>query len=202
MKLKFFWSKTKWSIRWKLQIYNAIIISQLTYGLSTVQLTDSLLNRLDAFQMRGLRYILGVEHAYYSGVSNEEIYERIKMVLNEGEDLNIEWSEFINAHKYSDIRTLEKVSDYVMRQQNSLYGHIIRADHSDIMRQVTITENLEPPKKMVLRSGRPRESWVWSNNSYAMRKHCSEIYDVREETHVEMINFLAHARILGTRNFE
>ena len=27
MKLKFFWSKTKCSIRWKLQIYNAIIIA-------------------------------------------------------------------------------------------------------------------------------------------------------------------------------
>ena len=64
MKLKFFWSKTKCSIRWKMQMYNAIIISQLTYGLSTVQLTDSLLDRLDAFQMRGLRYILGIEHSY------------------------------------------------------------------------------------------------------------------------------------------
>ena len=125
--------------------------------------------------MRGLRYILGVEHAYYSGVSNEEIYERINIALNEGEDLNIEWSEFINAHKYSDIKTLEKASDYVMRQQNSLYSHIIRAEPSDIMRQVTITENPEPPKKSVLRSGRPCESWIWSNNSYAMRKHCNDI---------------------------
>ena len=57
MKLKFFWRKAKCSIKLKLQIYNAIIIAQLTYGLSTVQLTDSLLKKLDAFQMRGLIYI-------------------------------------------------------------------------------------------------------------------------------------------------
>ena len=52
-KLKTFWSKTNCSYKWKLQVYNAIIVSQLTYGLSTVQLTPSMLNRLDAFQMRG-----------------------------------------------------------------------------------------------------------------------------------------------------
>ena len=79
----------------------------MTYGLSTVQLTESLWDRLDAFQMRGLRHILGIEHASYSGVSNGEIYKRIKIALNEVDDLDIELSEFINAHKYSDIKSLE-----------------------------------------------------------------------------------------------
>ena len=143
-----------------MQIYNAIIIAQLTYGLSTVQLSDSLLDRLDAFQIWGLRYILGIEHSYYSGISNEEVYERVNIALNEGIDLNIEWSDFMSAHKFSDIKTMEKVSDYIMRQQNSLYGHIIRADENDIMRRITITEDFEPPKRDVLRPGRPRESWV------------------------------------------
>ena len=130
-----------------MQIYNAIIIAQLTYGLSTVQLTDSLLDRLDAFQMRGLRYILGIEHSYYSGISNEEVYERVNIALNEGIDLNIEWSDFMCAHKFADIKTMEKVSDYIMRQQNSLYGHIIRADEGDLMRKITITDDFEPPKR-------------------------------------------------------
>ena len=202
MKLKFFWSKTKCSIRWKMQIYNAIIIAQLTYGLSTVQLTESLLNRLDAFQMRGLRYILGIEHSYYSGISDEEVYERVNIALSEGQDLNIEWSDFMSAHKFADIKTLEKVSDYIMRQQNSLYGHIIRADEGDIMKRITITESLEPPKREVLRSGRPRESWVWSNNKYAMKTHCSEEYDLNNDTHVEMITFLAHRRVMGSRSLD
>ena len=37
-KLKTFWSMTNCSYKWKLQVYNAIIVSQLTDGLSTVQL--------------------------------------------------------------------------------------------------------------------------------------------------------------------
>ena len=152
--------------------------------------------------MRGLRYILGIEHSYYSAISNEEVYERVKIALNEGQDLNIEWSDFMSAHKFSDIKTLEKVSDYIMRQQNSLYGHIIRADAGDIMRKITITESLEPPKREVLRSGRPRESWVHSNNKYAMKTHCNEEYDVSNDSHVEMLSFLAHSRVMGSRNLE
>ena len=50
--------------KWKLQVYNAIIVAQLTYGLNTLQLTPALLARLDAFQMRGLRYILKIEHSF------------------------------------------------------------------------------------------------------------------------------------------
>ena len=56
-RLKTFWYKTNCSYEWKLQVYNAIIVSPLTYGLSTVQMTPAMLKRLDAFQMRGLRYI-------------------------------------------------------------------------------------------------------------------------------------------------
>ena len=57
-KLKTFWYKTDCTHKWKLQVYNAVIIAQISYGMNTVQLTQAMLNRLDAFQMRGLRYIL------------------------------------------------------------------------------------------------------------------------------------------------
>ena len=46
------WRKARCSHKWKLQIYNAIIVAQPTYGLNTLQLTVCLA-RLDAFQIRG-----------------------------------------------------------------------------------------------------------------------------------------------------
>jgi hypothetical protein len=64
-KLKTFWYKTNCSYKWKLQVYNAVIVSQLTYGLSTLQMTPSMLRRIDAFQMRGLRYILKISEMNY-----------------------------------------------------------------------------------------------------------------------------------------
>ena len=51
--------------------------------MNTVHLTPTMLQRMGAFQMRGLRYILKIEHAYYSGVSNREVYDKIKRVLTE-----------------------------------------------------------------------------------------------------------------------
>ena len=123
-----------------MQIYNAIIVSQLTYGLNTVRLTPGMLKRLDAFQMRGLRYILGIDHAYFSGVSNEEVYGKANIVLNRGEDVNISWEEFIAANNYGSPKEIVKLSDYVMKRHTSLLGHLIRADQADLMKVADLTE--------------------------------------------------------------
>ena len=63
-KLKIFLKKTRCSKIWKIQVYNAVFISQLIYGLETVYLNDSLIKRLDAFHMRGIRHIMRIDHAY------------------------------------------------------------------------------------------------------------------------------------------
>ena len=89
-----------------------------------------------------------------------------------------------------------------MRQQSSLYGHIIRADAQDIMKRVTINDSLQPTKQAILRRGRPRESWVWSNILYAMSTNCEDIYEQQNDSHIELIAFHAHSRVLGTRNVE
>ena len=46
-------------------------------------MTPALLARLDAFQMRGLRYILKIDHAYYSHVTNEEVYTKARIAIND-----------------------------------------------------------------------------------------------------------------------
>ena len=50
-KLKTFLKKTRCRFAWKLQVYNAVIVSKLIYGLETMWLNESLTKRLDAFQM-------------------------------------------------------------------------------------------------------------------------------------------------------
>ena len=59
-KLKDFWNKTNCTRKWKAMIFNAIIISQLIYGLETLPLNENLVNKLDAFQMKGFRKILKI----------------------------------------------------------------------------------------------------------------------------------------------
>ena len=84
--LNFFWKKTNASLKWKLQIYNAIIISQISYGLDVMHLTESLYSKLDAFHYRGLRIVLGISHSYWSRVSNNRVFERANIVASKGQD--------------------------------------------------------------------------------------------------------------------
>ncbi len=44
-------------------------------------------NRLDSFHTRGLTYVLGIEHSYYSHNTNEEVIERMNLALNDATDL-------------------------------------------------------------------------------------------------------------------
>ncbi len=51
-KMKIFWEKADTTIKWKLQVYGAIVRSKLLYGLEAIQPTNSEQKRLNAFQMR------------------------------------------------------------------------------------------------------------------------------------------------------
>ena len=121
-----------------------------------------MLNRLDAFQMRGFRYILKIDHSYYSRVSNQEIYDKINIIYNKGTDLNITWQEFIAANKFDNPKKLTKLSDYVMNQQKRTLGHVIRIpdENNDPMKTVTIDSDIQMPGVYFKRVARPRYGWV------------------------------------------
>ena len=59
-----FKKNTNCSVRWKLVVYNSMIRFKLLYGMDTVELTNSLLSRLESFQLRGLRKILGMNSTF------------------------------------------------------------------------------------------------------------------------------------------
>ena len=54
-KLDIFWLKTNCSQKWKLLVYNAVVISKLLYGLETLEPTESAGKLLNTFQLKGLR---------------------------------------------------------------------------------------------------------------------------------------------------
>ena len=62
--LQCFWNKAHCPVKWKLQVYNSVIISKLTYALETVQLTKALEDKLDAFQIKGIRQIFKKYHRH------------------------------------------------------------------------------------------------------------------------------------------
>ena len=117
-----------------------------------------------------LRYILKTEHAYYSGISNQEVYDKISIVLNKGTDINITWQEFIVAGKFDKPKTIKRLSEYIMNQQNRTFAHVVRADQQDPVKQMTVTSNLDIPVVHLRRVCRPRIPWTHANCKWLYEK--------------------------------
>ena len=52
------WNLTKCCNVWKIQVFSAVIVSKLVYGLGTIELTEGAARALDAVQLKGIREIL------------------------------------------------------------------------------------------------------------------------------------------------
>ena len=65
-RLSLFWKyhNTDRDKRWKILVYQSVIKSKLLYGLETIQLTRTRLNRLDAFFYKGIRKILHIPPSF------------------------------------------------------------------------------------------------------------------------------------------
>ena len=74
-RLDLLWGTSKASIKWKLKVYDAVIVAKLMYGVTSIPLSKADANKIDAFQMRGLRKILKIKHPYWSRVSNKKLLE-------------------------------------------------------------------------------------------------------------------------------
>ena len=60
----------KWraSVKWKIRVYDAVVVAKLMYGLTSVPLSKADANTIVAFHLGGLRNILKVKHQYWSRI--------------------------------------------------------------------------------------------------------------------------------------
>ena len=71
-----YWKAAKASKKWKPIVFDSVIRSKLLYALETTELTRSLMNNIEAFQIRGLRKILKIKHPYWDRTAtNERVLE-------------------------------------------------------------------------------------------------------------------------------
>ena len=79
------WNKAQTTVKWKLRVYDSVIKSKLLYGLETIQLTGNEQSRLDAFQMKGYRRILGIPHTH---IDRSWTNERVRRELEHEHNFN------------------------------------------------------------------------------------------------------------------
>ena len=150
-KLNPFWKAANCTIGWKLQVYDAIIKNKLLYGLETVHLTQAMAKKVNAFQLRGLRSILGISTTFVNRRNTNEFV--------------------ISTATAKAGREIKLFSDLLAEKRSKLAGHILRSDNGDPLRQVTYmpnSANCYPIGKR--RIGGPRQQWrhythkyIWEN---------------------------------------
>ena len=72
------WNRSSIPVNRKILVYEACVQTKLLYSLHTSWFKRDELARIDAFQARCLRKILGIQHSYVSRVSNESVLARAR----------------------------------------------------------------------------------------------------------------------------
>ena len=137
-------------------MFDAIIRSKLLYGLETIHLTQSLSKKLDAFQFRCIRKILGMSPTFINRANTN------KKLL--------ETATAIAFPEHGDRRKIVSFSDYHMSRRAKLLGHVLRSNNDDPLRQISFlplsATRVEYGKR---RCGRPRQNWL-----HTTKKHVYE----------------------------
>ena len=90
-RLELFWKHSDCTSKLKLQVWNAIIRSKVMYGMTSAQLNQGALDRLDAFQLKGIRQILNITTTYGQSLqgaaktnTNDQVYAQASATVYGG----------------------------------------------------------------------------------------------------------------------
>jgi hypothetical protein len=102
------------------------------YGLETIQLAQNEMNKLDSFQIKCIRRILKTPPTFTDRTQTKQI---------------------VRGHAKSYNVDVTKISFVWKKQKLKLFGHILRRDHADPLRQVlfgsrTFARRILPSKRV------------------------------------------------------
>ena len=86
------------------------------------------------------------------------------------------------------------VGDLILERQEKLLGHILRLDHSDLMRKVTCDENLRRPFQLYKRTGGPRSNW-YEDNLNRVYQRTANVNVNFDHDNADHVNFVKEAAI-------
>ena len=156
------------------------MISKLLYGLETLIATETTLHKLNTFQMKGLRKILGVPPTF---IDRSHTDESVRQHIKTEYDIEI-----------------KPLTEIVKERRLKLLGHVIRAKEEDPMKEVTFNPNTMEIKAVGFkRVGRPKTHWIhtvmkeaWEEIKHAHPEELQDYDDLLRQK--EIIKQTAHDR--------
>ena len=129
------WRHSSLTRRRKLEIYASLIETKLLYGLSCSCLTVAEQRRVDGFQARCLRQVLGIQSAFLSRVSNKSVLSRARHV---------------------------SATELIANQQLMMLGKVLRSPLDSMMHKSALVPGTltSATAFYIRRRGRPRKEWV------------------------------------------
>ena len=150
-RLDIFWKKSHCPAKFKLIVYDAVIRSKLVYGLDCVHIPKHVMSKLNTFQLKGLRKILGMKTTFVARANtNKKVFEEANRV------------------RFADGSgpKIKSFAQYIHTKQSNILGHIVRAPPGDPMRVSSFKENTNLPCTFSNRRvGRPRHHLLMSTYS-------------------------------------
>ena len=173
-KLKIFWQKAQTDIKWKLQVLDAIIRSKLLYGIECIQLTQADQDRIDAYQMKGIRRILNIPPT----------------------SIDRAWTNRAALEKATEEagKPIKSFSSSWRKQKFKLLGHLLRAEVTDPLHQVTFEGDTKFPRLAIRRrAGRPRDNWLVNTMKEAYKEFIPAEFDELDFWNEHELNWLVDA---------
>ena len=129
------WTHSAVTWKQKLHIYKSLVESKLLHSMATLTLTAAQTRKLNGFQNRCVRKIIGVPPAFVSRVSNATVLHKA-------------------AHPLA--------SDLLRKKRLQLFGKILRADATHPLKRACFIPNTFVPvtELYIRRIGRPSKEWI------------------------------------------
>ena len=194
-KLQRFWKHSNCPLRFKIIVQDAVIRTKLLYGLESAELTDGALNKLDVFQLKGLRKILNMATTYIDRANtNEKVFEQIHKAANPN-----------NRHLRQTYKTIRKFSTIYMKRKLLLAQQILNLPDQDPMKEATLeTSTLKQIDLGKKCTGRPTTQWVdtamkqvWDRSKHTfLSPYNAQQFDPDKPPHRKLIKEAAQRRTI------
>ena len=146
-------------------MHNAVVRSKVIYGLESIQLTESVKNRRDTFQLKGLRKILRMDATFVNPENtNESVFHAAE------QEIQAEGKAYKRIAKLSQVYEANKLK---------LYAKSVTLGREAPGTEVAFAPDAvhTPHDHGKKRVGRPRQNWVVSTNKLFWSSYVRMQYD-------------------------
>ena len=186
-RLHIFWRHSNCPVGFKLQALSAVVRTKLLYGLESAQLNQTAVNRINTFQLKGLRKILQMPTTFAAILSlleERQNYSNDRVIETANQSLAAEGKKRVELFEHTHAKT-----------KTRSFAETVKSHERDPVKTITFTDELKPWSYANKRHGRPKAKWAdeaaklyWAQIRHNLAPGLqSSTFDFNNPTHREQL---------------